>query len=157
MAPIMIIIFKNMLTVKAVLYHNTQREFHWVKSKHRDDWRDFQPNSHRYAAPVAEPSQATGRDLPGSRDLAFRAEGQGKVNGSRCVYARPHRQVVRVGGGVGGGRRGAGGAWNAFTHPALPVAGLQEAKALAVVAPRLVQGVHKRPGAVDVALPVSVS
>lgn len=43
------------------------------------------------------------------------------------------------------------------THPALPVAGLQVAKALAVVAPCLVQGVHKHPGAVNVALPVGVS
>lgn len=56
-----------------------------------------------------------------------------------------------------GSRQFTTGRMQYFTHPAFPIAGLQEAQTLAVVAPRLVPGIHKHPGAVDVALPVSVS
>lgn len=67
------------------------------------------------------------------------------------------RHSVRSGGLSQGSRQFATGRMQYFTHPAFPIAGLQEAQTLAVVAPRLVPGIHKHPGAVDVALPVSVS
>lgn len=43
------------------------------------------------------------------------------------------------------------------TYSPLLIAGLEEAQALGVVAPRFVPVVHKHPRAVDVALPISVS
>lgn len=61
------------------------------------------------------------------------------------------------GGHSQGSRQFTTGRMQYFPHPAFPIAGLQEAQTLAVVAPRLVPGIHKHPGAVDVALPVSVS
>lgn len=138
-----------MLTLTAVLYHHARWEFQ-RSNLHTVTTGLTSKQTHWYAAAAAEPSEATGCDLPGSCDLAFRAEGHAEVN---SVYTRLHRRVVPGGGGAGGRTDHC----NIFTHPALAIAGLQKAKALAVVAPRLVQGVHKRPGAVDVALPVSVS